>query len=57
MIVLQNEETNAEDKYALSLDPVGEGKYAKVFKAVNLKDASKIFAVKVIKIESEEVKK
>lgn len=50
MVTLLNEETNVEDKYALSLNPIGEGKYAKVYKAVNMKDPNKIFAVKVIKI-------
>jgi serine/threonine protein kinase len=36
--------------------PLGEGRYAKVYKAQNIKDQSKVFAVKVIRIESEEIK-
>ncbi len=56
ILTLHNEETMEEDQYALTLKPLGEGKYAKVYKATNIKDQSKVFAVKVIKIISEEVK-
>jgi serine/threonine protein kinase len=35
------------------LNPIGEGKYAKVYKATNMLNPTKVFAVKVIRIESE----
>jgi serine/threonine protein kinase len=57
VITLHNEDTKAEDQYALSVNSIGIGKYAKVYRAVNMKDPNRVFAVKVIKIESEEVKK
>ena len=41
----------------MNLRPLGEGKSAKVYKATDLPDQNKLFAVKVIKIASEEVKK
>jgi serine/threonine protein kinase len=40
----------------LSDDLLGKGKYGQVYKATNLNDKNKIFAVKVIKIENEKVK-
>lgn len=52
MLTLHDQETGVEDRYALSSSPVGEGKYAKVYKAINVNDPSKVFAVKVIKIEN-----
>lgn len=57
VLTLRNETTNTEDRYALGLVPIGEGKYAKVYRAVSMRNPSKVFAVKVIKIESEEVRK
>ena len=57
IITLRNEDTGAEDQYALNLRPLGEGKSAKVFKATSWPDQKKLFAVKVIKITNEEVKK
>jgi serine/threonine protein kinase len=35
---------------------LGKGKYGQVYKATNLNDKNKVFAVKVIKIENEKVK-
>lgn len=57
MLTLRNEETGEEDQYALNLRPLGEGKSAKVYKATDWPAQKKIFAVKVIKIVSEEVRK
>ncbi len=37
--------------------PLGEGRYAKVYKAVSLADSNKAFAVKVISLESDEVRR
>jgi serine/threonine protein kinase len=39
------------------LNVIGEGKYAKVYKATHMKNPNNIFAVKVISIINEEVKK
>ena len=50
MVTLQNEQTGIEDKYLLMPHPLGEGRYAKVYKAVNLRDPAKAFAVKVIRM-------
>ena len=57
VITLRNEQTGAEDQYALNLKPLGEGKTAKVYKATSWPDQTKLFAVKVIKLSSEEVRK
>lgn len=46
-----------EDKYLLMAHPLGEGRYAKVYKAVSVNDPQKAFAVKVIRLESEEVRR
>jgi RIO-like serine/threonine protein kinase len=34
----------------MATTPIGVGKYAKVYKAVSIKDTNKIYAVKVIRI-------
>lgn len=56
-MALYNEETHVEDKYLLMPHPLGEGRYAKVYKAQHTKDAARVFAVKVIRIDSDEVRK
>jgi len=38
-------------------DILGKGKYGKVYKAVHANCNEKVFAVKVMKLESEKVKK
>lgn len=57
MLTLLNEETGEQDQYALNLRPLGEGKSAKVYKATNWPEQDSVFAVKVIKIVSEEVRR
>ncbi len=57
VVTLRNELTGDEDRYALGLMPIGEGKYAKVYRAVNIRNPSRVFAVKVIKMESEDVRR
>ncbi len=57
IVTLKDTQTGTEDKYALSSQPIGEGKYAKVYKAQNIRNPNKLFAVKVIKLVSEQVKK
>ncbi len=52
MITLHNEDTGDEDQYAMNSRPLGEGKTAKVYKATNWPDQTKLFAIKVIKITS-----
>ncbi len=41
----------------MNLNPLGEGKSGKVYKATDWPEQTKLFAVKVIKITSEEVRK
>jgi flagellar motor switch protein FliG len=50
VVTLKNELTGAEDRYALGLTPIGEGKSAKVFRAVSMRNPRRVFAVKVIKL-------
>lgn len=56
VISLFNKEKNKEDRYMLSLQIIGEGKYGKVYKAVHVDKPDIIFAVKVIKLTSQKVK-
>lgn len=56
IISLFNKEKNKEDRYMLSLQVIGEGKYGKVYKAVHVDKPDTIFAVKVIKLSSQKVK-
>lgn len=40
----------------LSENLLGKGKYGRVYKAVHVNDPNKVFAVKVIKLESEKIR-
>ena len=52
IVTLHDQDTGDEDQYALNLRPLGEGKSAKVYKAVSWPDQKKLVAVKVIKLTS-----
>jgi len=41
----------------MNLRPLGEGKFAKVYKVTSWPDQKKLFAVKVIKITNQDAKK
>lgn len=56
ILTLKNEETGEEDLYAMNLKTLGSGKFGKVYKATNWPQQTKIFAVKVIELTSEEVR-
>lgn len=56
ILTLKNEETGEEDLYAMNLKALGSGKFGKVYKATNWPQQTKIFAVKVIELTSEEVR-
>ena len=57
LVELINTKTNEKENYLMSLDILGQGKYGKVYRAVHIDDPNKIFAVKVIALESEKVRK
>ena len=57
MISLYDEKTNRLDKFIMSLKLLGEGKYGKVYKATHLDKPDLIFAVKVIQLTSEKIRK
>lgn len=57
IISLYDEKRNCQDKFALSLNLLGEGKYGKVYKATHVDKPDLIFAVKVIELVSEKVRK
>ena len=50
IISLFDKETKKEDRYMLSLQILGTGKYGKVYKAVHVDKPDKVFAAKVIKL-------
>ncbi len=57
LITLYDEKRNCQDKFVLSLKLLGEGKYGKVYKATHVDKPDLIFAVKVIQLTSEKVRK
>lgn len=54
-ILTLKDNKNKEEKYMLTC-LLGKGKYGKVYKAIHVDNPKKIFAVKVINLESEKVR-
>ena len=55
-IITLKDNKNKEEKYMLMENILGKGKYGKVYKAVHVDDPDKIFAVKVIKLETPKIR-
>lgn len=52
VVTLLNPRTQEEEKYMMSLKVLGEGKYGKVYRATHIDQPDKVFAVKVIRLET-----
>jgi serine/threonine protein kinase len=55
-VITLHDNKNQKENYLLSEKVLGKGKYGTVHKAVNERDPSKVYAVKVIRLQSEKVK-
>lgn len=55
-IITLKDSKNKEEKYMLSENILGKGKYGKVYRATHVDNPNKIFAVKVIKVDSPRIR-